>query len=948
MQVSFRPLNQHILVLLLVVSIPATNLFSQITSSTGYTADEIASYLAGDGVIIDNAVMDCHNLAFGKFDCVDCNVGIDSGVILTSGRVINITGPNNSGSTGTANGWPGDPDLEAIPGVGATFDACVLEFDVFSPGDSLKFDYVFGSDEYLEYVNVINDVFAFWISGPGFGSPTNIALIPGTSIPVTINNVNNLDFPMYYINNGTGGGGIYGTDPYYIEYDGFTTVLTAEAEVTPCEWYHLKLAVADQSDNVFDSGVFIRAKSLLTNTLADFAFPGFPLGLFAEFCSTDPDPVPLFPDGAVPGIFTATPAGLVFDPTTGIIDLSASTPGEYEYTNTLITDVCYADTAIYTLNVIISDPVLANFSYPSTSYCINDTDPSPMAAVGAIFGTFSAAPAGLIINATTGVIDLSASTPGTYTITNFVVSGTACPDASNTFVINIYPTFTSIVNASICDGDSYTLPTGTVVFAAGAYTNILNSVHGCDSTITTVLTIDPVYVFTLNPSICTGSSYILPDGTVVSTAGTYFNAFVTAAGCDSNYTINLSVNPTPIITPTVHICDGETYILPDGVAVGTSGVYDVTLVTGAGCDSTISTTVLVHPVFAVTVNAEICDDVNYTLPDGTIVNVTGVYITNLLTTKDCDSIITTNLTVHPTFNTILNPEICIGETYTLPDGAIVSVSGTFNYSYSSVFGCDSFVTVNLTVNPLPVLSWVIDDIFCMEEGFITLTADPAGGIYSGTGTAGDQFVTSLAGVGGPYTLTYDYTDVNGCFNTISVETSVDENYATAWGDTTVYYGEDIILFSDAGGDYTWSPPNGVDCITCPITTILPPYTTDYIITSVDENGCIATDNAFVTVLPDPGNILFVPNTFTPNSDGNNDVFFVFGYNLTLVTKISVFDRWGEMVYLRENISPYDISNGWDGTINGKALNNGVYAYVVEVQFETGQIFSQMGNVTLIR
>ncbi len=84
MQVSFRPLNQHILVLLLVVSIPATNLFSQITSSTGYTADEIASYLAGDGVIIDNAVMDCHNLAFGKFDCVDCNVGIDSGVILTS------------------------------------------------------------------------------------------------------------------------------------------------------------------------------------------------------------------------------------------------------------------------------------------------------------------------------------------------------------------------------------------------------------------------------------------------------------------------------------------------------------------------------------------------------------------------------------------------------------------------------------------------------------------------------------------------------------------------------------------------------------------------------------------------------------------------------------------------------------------------------------------------
>lgn len=948
MQVIFRPLKQHILALLLVVSIPATNLFGQITSSTGYTADEIAAYLAGDGVIIDNAVVNCHNLAFGKFECVDCNVGIDSGIILTTGRVTNITGPNNSGSTGTSNGWPGDPDLDAYPGVGVTHDACILEFDVYSPGDSLGFDYVFGSDEYPEYVGSINDAFVFWISGPGYAVPTNIALIPGTTLPVTIDNVNAGSYPMYYVPNGTGGVGVWGSDPYYIEYDGFTTVLSAQAVVTPCEWYHLKLSIGDESDFVWDSGVFIKAKSLITNFLADFTFPGYPLGLFAEFCSTDPDPAPVYAPGADAGLFTATPAGLVFDPLTGVIDLDASVPGTYDYTNTLLTGICYGDTAIYTITVIISDPVIPNFSYASTTYCTNDSDPSPLAAAGAIFGAFSAAPAGLSINATTGVIDLSASTPGTYTITNFVTSGTTCPDASATFVINIYPTYNTVVNASVCDGDPYLLPTGTLVYVAGAYTNILNTVNGCDSTITTILTIDPIYAFTLNPSICTGGSYILPDGSVVSAAGTYINAFLSASGCDSTYTINLSVNPTPVVTTTIHLCDGETYILPDGVAVGTSGIYDVTLFTGAGCDSTISTTVLVHPVFDITVDAEICDDANYILPDGLVVNVSGVYISNLLTTKDCDSIITTNLTVHSTYNTILNPEICIGETYTFPDGTISGVSGTVNYPYISVNGCDSLVTVNLTVHPIPVLTWVIDDIFCLEEGFISLTADPAGGIYSGTGTAGDQFVTSLAGVGGPYTLTYDYTDVNGCFNTISVITSVDDNYATAWGDTTIYYGEDIILYSDAGGDYTWSPIEGVECITCPVTTILPPYSTDYIITSVDENGCIASDNAFVTVLPDPGNILFVPNTFTPNSDGNNDIFFVFGYNLTLVTKLAVFDRWGELVYIRENVSPYDLSNGWDGTINGKTLNNGVYAYVVEVQFETGQIFSQMGNVTLIR
>ncbi len=948
MQVSFYPINRRLCSLLVIFCMPTLALFGQITWTTGYTPDQIATYLAGDGVIIDSASMTCHNLAFGEFKCVDCNVGIDSGIILTTGRVSNIVGPNNSGSTGTSNGWPGDPDLDAYPGVGTTHDACVLEFNVYSPGDSLGFDYVFGSDEYPEFVFSINDAFVFWISGPGFPVATNIALVPGTALPVTIDNINAVTYPMYYIANGTGGVGIYATDPYYIEYDGFTTVLSAKAVVQPCEWYHMKLAIGDESDFIYDSGVFLKAKSLITNYIADFTFPGFPLGLFANFCSTDPDPSPVYAAGADPGVFTATPAGLVFDAATGTIDLSASMPGSYIFTNTLLTGICYGDTATYSLTVNISDPPIANFSYVGSPFCSNDLDPSPIAGAGATFGAFSATPAGLIIDVITGVIDISASTPGSYVVTNLVLSGTSCPDATATTIVTIYPTYTLTVNAEVCTGDPYILPTGTAVFAAGVYSNVLNTVNGCDSTITTILALNPVYAITLNPSICSGAIYVLPDGSGVTAAGTYTNAFATVDGCDSIYTINLAVNPIPVIDHTVHICDGETYTLPDGTIVSLTGLYPVTLTTALGCDSLINTTLFVHPVYAISQVAVICDDAFYTLPDGLAVNVAGTYISNFLTTKGCDSIITTTLTVNPTFNTILNPEICIGETYTLPDGAVSSVSGTFNYFYSSVLGCDSSVTVNLIVNPLPVLDWVIDDIYCIEDGFVDLFANPTGGVYSGTGIAGDKFVTSIAGVGGPYVLTYDYTDANGCFNSITAQTSVDDNYATAWGDTTIYYGEDIILYSDAGGDYTWSPTQGVACITCPITTILPPYSTDYILTSVDENGCIATDDAYVTVLPDPGNILFVPNTFTPNNDNNNDIFFVFGYNLVLVKKLQVFDRWGELIFMRENVDPYDLNNGWDGTFNGKALNNGVYAYIVEVQFETGQIYSQMGNVTMIK
>ena len=125
----------NLILTLLVVGI-SNKAIAQITWTTGYTATEIVETLAGNGVEVDNATIDCHNLAFGQFDCVDCNVGIDSGIILTSGRVSNIAGPNNLGSTGTSNAWAGDPDLNALPGITVTHYACILEFDLYSPGDS--------------------------------------------------------------------------------------------------------------------------------------------------------------------------------------------------------------------------------------------------------------------------------------------------------------------------------------------------------------------------------------------------------------------------------------------------------------------------------------------------------------------------------------------------------------------------------------------------------------------------------------------------------------------------------------------------------------------------------------------------------------------------------------------------------------------------------------------
>lgn len=257
-----------ILLFFLANCVVAPSVFAQLNVTPSVTPEALIETLVGQGVNVSNVVIDCPNLAYGTFDGEFTTLPITSGIVLTSGDAIGAIGPNDIGSyTGVpGTGGPNtDPDLEAITG-GIINDACILEFDFVPFSDELTFNYVFGSDEYLEWVGQFNDVFAFLISGPnpagGNYNNVNIALVPGTSTPVSINNIN-LDFNSnYYIDNGDGAT----VDPEStIQYDGLTTMLTASANVIPCQSYHLKIAIGDALDSAFDSGVFLQAGSLSTN-----------------------------------------------------------------------------------------------------------------------------------------------------------------------------------------------------------------------------------------------------------------------------------------------------------------------------------------------------------------------------------------------------------------------------------------------------------------------------------------------------------------------------------------------------------------------------------------------------------------------------------------------------------------------------------------------------------
>ncbi len=218
--------------------------------------------LAGPGIVVSGIERNCAEGASGFFDATSANVGIDNGIVLTSGTLLNVVGPNNLSSATGYNGTAGDDDLTPLT-IWETYDACAISFDMNVAADTLKLQFVFGSEEYAEFVGSgFNDVFAFWVSGPGMPDPVNIAVVPGTETPVTINNINIDTNPDYYIYNGDGYSDPYASDPAYVQYDGLTTVMLATIPVTAGETYHMKMIVADAGDAILDSGVFLETGSL--------------------------------------------------------------------------------------------------------------------------------------------------------------------------------------------------------------------------------------------------------------------------------------------------------------------------------------------------------------------------------------------------------------------------------------------------------------------------------------------------------------------------------------------------------------------------------------------------------------------------------------------------------------------------------------------------------------
>jgi gliding motility-associated-like protein len=398
----------------------------------------------------------------------------------------------------------------------------------------------------------------------------------------------------------------------------------------------------------------------------------------------------------------------------------------------------------------------------------------------------------------------------------YAISAGSCTDYDTVFVTVAVPT-TATQDVTICIGQSFTLPSGVVVSAEGTYTSNLFNTFGCDSTVTTNLTIVEEFIVSIDPSICEGESFTLPDGTIETDQGIYTFELISSGGCDSTVTVNLTVHPTYYALQTVSICEGDSYTLPDGTSVSTTDLYEVVFNSQAGCDSIIAVQLNVLPLPApVEIVVNLCFGETTTLADGTVVNATGSYPIVLQAQNGCDSLQIYNVNYWPNYNDTIEVVICHDEAYELPNGQVVSDAGDYLVMDElSANGCDS--TLVITVIELDPIVQSLSIPLCFNQAYTMPDGSSVGadGVY-------DYVLTSAA----------------GCDSLVSIQLEVAEQIVGDPEQVLLCFGQSHVLPNgdvvSQNGEYTSVLTSETGCDSIIVSSVV---ALDYIFTEVAAFAC---------------------------------------------------------------------------------------------------------------
>ena len=824
---------------------------SQLQIINSNNAQALAQKLVGGGVTISNVTMSASPHAAGFFiHWGGAQLNLDSGIVLSTGRTQTTTAFGMNGSQGAEASsdlfFPGDPSLEALVSPNLSFDAAILEFDFVPQGDSVSFRYVFSSEEYPTYVcSIWNDVFAFFISGPGITGTQNLAVVPGTNIPVTINSINSgtpgtsgslptcqamgpgSPFSMFYVNN---------TGNNIFTHNGHTKVLTAKAAVIPCQTYHLKIAISDASDGILDSGVFLEAGSLASDPVEiASSLPTFNGQTYVvEGCQ--PGAIQIlrsrkeltaqtvnlsFGGNAVNGVDVQTIPSTVIIPandsvvTIPIIALVDNIAEPLDSIQINITSMCQAggNMLLDSIVIYIRDYDFLTITPPDTTLCNNV--PVQLMAQGN-FAAVQWSPA-------TGLSDANIANP------------IATPETNITYIAT---TTTADCHAR----DSVVLKVKSLKLIATSDVNCKNGTTGSIAVSGGELWKAPVQYSINNQPYGNDSTFAnLP-------AGVHVVRVKDITGCIDSLTITLVQS-----FPDLELADSL-------VAANCLGANGEAFITGAGG---------LQP-YTYSVDAgSFSGTANFQLPGGN----------HTLAIKDANGCITTKPVVISTdppisINTTLGQSLCDGSvsgyiyitatggngqyTYSL-DGTNFQVADSFMINTNSFTvtvrdskGCSGTTTVTIPVLEPVYVNAGNDTTICEGQG-----------VQFNAGNNGTSIVwspsTSLSNANIPNplatpttTTTYYVTATrNLCEAKDTVTVTVNPvPVANAGPDSTICFGRTINLTGSGGGQYTWLPASGLNNPAVANPPVKPAQTTPYYLQVTGANGCKSRyDTVVITVTP---------------------------------------------------------------------------------------------------
>jgi gliding motility-associated-like protein len=526
----------------------------------------------------------------------------------------------------------------------------------------------------------------------------------------------------------------------------------------------------------------------------------------------------------------------------------------------------------------------------------------------------------------------------------------------------------TLIDTLLCNGESYTF-FNRVITESGVYRDTLPTVYGCDSII--ILSVNNASNLndTLDITICNGENYLF-NNQMLNQSGTYRDTLQTAGGCDSLVILNLSVLPPLLTNLDTSICKGQS-IQIGNQTIDTIGNFTLVLQSTTGCDSTIQARVFAADAVFNSLEVTICDGDEYNF-NGASLTQSGIYQDTLAAKDGCDSIVILILTVNKkpdvkiqSYRSFCEPNVvhlwATGDFDTIrwsnnatSDSIRVFELGT--YSVTAIHSNNCTATDNFIYDAPTGLKMSARDLTCLEP-YTALTIDQVtGGVLPYHFTINElplqerPVFDSLPA--GTYQITVE--DAVGCtFETDFTILPADSIFLNLTADTVIQTGQSvkINLQTNATAPFTmqWTPDNTLNCNSCNSVTARPDSTVTYTAVLRDTNNCVATAKITIAVLRPKSEAVYAPNVFSPNGDGVNDFFTVFsGKEIKQVQMLRIFDRWGNLLYERQNLPANDPSVGWDGTFKGKTMPQGVYVYYAELQYlddKTGQI---SGEMTLVR